>query len=608
MKSRWYLILVIILGLALFSSLAVPVAAAAPSVKLVLGGTGTTSWNIGGIKPGDTGTQLITIFNNGTDAGNLTVWVSNIINTEGTDPKFEPGPASGDLGKYLTFTILSSRMTSNISMPALVNSLPQNAADAHYIKVLSLAAGETINIDWNWNLPPGTGNVVQGDSLSYIINYALEDLPPISPAPAPPAPPLPAVPTFAPPSPLPLPEIAGVGITMSVPSGIVSGSPKSYIMDVTNTAAVTLNDLTVIFVFPESLSYQSSIPLGTVTGNRIIWDLSALDIGEMQEITVVLGGISSDASVFIATVTTREGAKAGASVNATVLSTSTPPPQLIMAPGIPAVFEVHNLTVNPIQAKPGETITISYEVINTGGQTGEFKLMIDIHGLLQTSQLIKLEAGEAQTMSLTLPPVDPGTYPVEIGGEEAAFTVGTLPPALPVSTASPKVNRYLLIPLILVVIGEAVVVIYIVIFMKRRHRTRHQMRVAELASAIAREMNLSNKLVKMLLLFGILRDPDLIESPYPEAKTAIQYNRRLKGSGYPQKLAGDNILLEARIMAVADMFETISSPRPNRPAIGLDQALEEFSRSKSALYAADVVQALIRLVKQGNFKFRTQYS
>ena len=130
----------------------------------------------------------------------------------------------------------------------------------------------------------------------------------------------------------------------------------------------------------------------------------------------------------------------------------------------------------------------------------------------------------------------------------------------------------------------------------------------ELASAIAREMKLSKKLVRMLLLFGILRDPDLVESPYPEAKTAIQYNRRLKGSGYQQKLAGDNILLEARIMAVADMFETISSPRPYHPAIGLDQALEEFSRSKSALYAADVVQALIRLVKQGNFKFRTQYS
>jgi len=608
MKSRWYLILVIILGLALFSSLAVPVAAANPPVKLVLGGTGTTSWNIGGVKPGNTGTQLITILNNGTDAGNLTVWVSNIVNTEGTNPKFQPTPGSGDLGSYVTFTILSSRMTSNISMPALVNSLPQNAADTHYIKVLSMAAGETISIDWNWNLPAGTGNVVQGDSLSYTINYALEDLPPTSTAPAPPALPLPAQPTFTLPSPPPQPEIAGVGITMSVPSGTVSGAPKSYVMDVSNTAAVALNDLTVTFVFPESLSYQSSIPLGTVTGNRITWNLSALDIGEMREITIVLSGVNSAASVFTATVTTREGAKADASVNTTVLATSTPPPQLTVAPVIPAVFEVRNLTVNPVQVKPGESITISYQVINTGGQTGEFKLVILIHGLLQTSQLIKLEAGEAQTMSLTLPPVDPGTYPVEIGGEKAGFTVGTLPPALPASTTSPKVNGNLLIPLILLVIGEAVVVFYIVIFMKRRHRTRHQMRVAELASAIAREMNLSKKLVKMLLLFGILRDPDLVESPYPEAKTAIQYNRRLKGSGYQQKLAGDNILLEARIMAVADMFETISSPRPYHPAIGLDQALEEFSRSKSALYAADVVQALIRLVKQGNFKFRTQYS
>jgi len=123
-------------------------------------------------------------------------------------------------------------MTSNISMPALVNSLPQNAADAHYIKVLSLAAGETINIDWNWNLPPGTGNVVQGDSLSYIINYALEDLPPISPALRPrlllylqcqllhrhPLCPCRKLPAWE--------------STMSVPSGIVSGSPKSYIMDV----------------------------------------------------------------------------------------------------------------------------------------------------------------------------------------------------------------------------------------------------------------------------------------------------------------------------------------------------------------------------------------
>jgi len=95
MKSRWYLILVIILGLALFSSLAVPVGCCSPAGEIGSdGGTGTTSWNIGGVKPGDTGTQLITILNNGTDAGNLTIWVSNIVNTEGTNPKFQPAPAA----------------------------------------------------------------------------------------------------------------------------------------------------------------------------------------------------------------------------------------------------------------------------------------------------------------------------------------------------------------------------------------------------------------------------------------------------------------------------------------------------------------------------------
>jgi len=56
----------------------------------------------------------------------------------------------------------------------------------------------------------------------------------------------------------------------------------------------------------------------------------------------------------------------------------------------------------------------------------------------------------------------------------------------------------------------------------------------------------------MLLMFGVIRDPDVAELPYPEAKTVVQYNQRLNGSGYPQKLVGD-ILLEARIMAVADM-------------------------------------------------------
>ena len=111
----------------------------------------------------------------------------------------------------------------------------------------------------------------------------------------------------------------------------------------------------------------------------------------------------------------------------------------------------------------------------------------------------------------------------------------------------------------------------------------------------------------MLLMFGIIRDSGLVELPYPVAQTAVQYNTKLNGSGYPQKLVGDDILLEARILAVADTMETISSPRPYHPAMGLDKALEEFKRNNSTLYDSEVVKALIRLVKRGNFRFRTHY-
>jgi hypothetical protein len=300
MKSRLFLIPVVILGLALLSSFSVPVAAAAPTVKLVVGGSGATGWNIGAINPGASGTQPITVMNSGTEPGDLTIWVSNIVNTEGTNPKFETSPGSGDLGNYVTFSIVSGRISSNIAMPSLVNSLPQNASDSHYIRVSSLAAGETITINWNWSLPSGTGNIVQGDSLSFTINYALEEL---SPPPAPPAPPaIPPAPASVP-GPTPVAPASVPGPSLPIPASASGSSPQiTPILVITQVAAA-------------------------------------------------------------------------------------------------ANFEVRNLTVNPVQAKPGENIIINYEVINTGGQSGEFTVIINISGMLQTSRLITLEAGKAQAMN-----------------------------------------------------------------------------------------------------------------------------------------------------------------------------------------------------------------
>ncbi len=321
------------------------------------------------------------------------------------------------------------------------------------------------------------------------------------------------------------------------------------------------------------------------------------------------------------------------------------PPAPVPPEAAPANFEVHNLTVSPVQAKPGESISINCEVVNTGGQSGEFTLEISIiPGLLRTSQLMKLEAGQTQAVSLALPPSNPGTYQVDIGGAKDTFTIGTFPPVLPALLADTSGNTKGYERPILAVIGAAALLYYIVfIMMRRRSRwdwipyifpagaavnvmaqtaeqrtinaTKHQKRVAELASAIAREMNLSKKLVKMLLMVGIIHDPGSVELPYPVAQTALQYHERLNGSGYPQKLAGDDILLEARIMAVADKVETMadtvetmSSPRPYRPAMGLAMALKEIKRNSGPLYDSEVAKALVRLVDRGKFRFQTSYN
>jgi HD-GYP domain-containing protein (c-di-GMP phosphodiesterase class II) len=77
----------------------------------------------------------------------------------------------------------------------------------------------------------------------------------------------------------------------------------------------------------------------------------------------------------------------------------------------------------------------------------------------------------------------------------------------------------------------------------------------------------------------------------------------LDGSGYPNGLKGENILQEAKIIAVADVVEAMSSHRPYRPALGIDKALEEISKNKGKLYDPDVVDACVRLFTEKDFKF-----
>jgi PAS domain S-box-containing protein/putative nucleotidyltransferase with HDIG domain len=92
--------------------------------------------------------------------------------------------------------------------------------------------------------------------------------------------------------------------------------------------------------------------------------------------------------------------------------------------------------------------------------------------------------------------------------------------------------------------------------------------------------------------FEILKN---IEFPWPIANIVLQHHERINGSGYPSGLSGEQISLEARILAVADVVEAMSSHRPYRPALGIQKALEEISDNRGTLYDAMVVDACISL-------------
>jgi len=174
--------------------------------------------------------------------------------------------------------------------------------------------------------------------------------------------------------------------------------------------------------------------------------------------------------------------------------------------------------------------------------------------------------------------------------------------------------------------------------MRDPYTTGHQERVTKLASAIAREMGLSEDQIECIQIAGIIHDIgkiyvpaeilskpgklnefefmivkthsqvgykilSKIEFPWPIADIVHQHHERVNGSGYPQRLTGKDILLEAKILGVADVVEAMSSHRPYRPALGIPVALEEIFRNKGVLYDPEVADACLKLFAGNKFKF-----
>jgi len=161
----------------------------------------------------------------------------------------------------------------------------------------------------------------------------------------------------------------------------------------------------------------------------------------------------------------------------------------------------------------------------------------------------------------------------------------------------------------------------------------HGRRVTELACAIAERMGLSEDRIEGLRMAGLIHDigkigvpaevlskpgqlselewgmikahPQVgydilktIEFPWPVAQIVLQHHERIDGSGYPAGLAGDDILLEARILAVADVVQAMVSNRPHRPPHGLDKVLEEVSQNKGILYDPEAMEVCLKLIAE----------
>ena len=102
----------------------------------------------------------------------------------------------------------------------------------------------------------------------------------------------------------------------------------------------------------------------------------------------------------------------------------------------------------------------------------------------------------------------------------------------------------------------------------------------------------------------ILKEKGLkdIDFPWPVARIVLEHHERINGSGYPNGLTGDNILMESRIMSVADVVESMASYRPYRPALGIDAALKEIEKNRGALYDTGAVDACVRLFQEKGFQ------
>jgi PAS domain S-box-containing protein len=187
-------------------------------------------------------------------------------------------------------------------------------------------------------------------------------------------------------------------------------------------------------------------------------------------------------------------------------------------------------------------------------------------------------------------------------------------------------------------LGATVQAIAVTVETRDPYTAGHQRRLAHLARAIATEMNLPIDMIDGIHMAAAIHDIGKIsvpaellskptkltaiefslikihaqtgynilkeiDFPWPIARMVLEHHERMNGSGYPNGLTGDNLLLESRILAVADVVESMASHRPYRPTLGINAALEEIEKNRGTLYDTGTVDACLRVFREKGFQF-----
>jgi hypothetical protein len=164
--------------------------AASPSLDLRLDAPGSIRWDIANIQPGDSAIESVNLHNDGNITGYILVWITDLIDDEGTNPESETSDISnpGELSSYIYLNIVNDGMTfgrltgyayMNTDLPISLDTFPASINQALCIANTPLYAGQSLELCWQWALSPLAGNNVQGDTVSFTINYQLTRNPPL---------------------------------------------------------------------------------------------------------------------------------------------------------------------------------------------------------------------------------------------------------------------------------------------------------------------------------------------------------------------------------------------------------------------------------------------